>query len=103
VAYSVRWSERALEDVEALAEYIARDSDIYAQAVVRAIFGVGQRLEQFPFSGRVVSEARGPTIREVLVHSYRVIYRTWSGGVTVITVAHGRQQLIANHLDEDTE
>lgn len=103
MAYSVTWSQRALEDVAALAEYIARDSETYAQAVVRAIFGVGRRLEQFPFSGRVVSEARGPTIREGLVHSYRVIYRTWAEGVTVITVAHGRQQLIAHHLDPEAE
>jgi plasmid stabilization system protein ParE len=33
VAHSVIWSERALQDVEALGEYIERDSAAYARAV----------------------------------------------------------------------
>jgi plasmid stabilization system protein ParE len=93
VAHSVKWSEGALRDVEALAEYIARDSEAYARTVVQRIFGVGYRLQQFPFSGRVVPEFRAPTIREFLVYSYRVIYHASASTATVIAVIHGRQDL----------
>ncbi len=33
----VRWSPEATEDLEAIAGYIARDSEYYARAVVHAI------------------------------------------------------------------
>ncbi len=93
MAHSVEWSERALRDVEALGEYIARDSEAYARAVVRKIFDVGYKLQRFPFSGRVVPEFRVPTIREFLVYSYRVIYHTSASTVTVIAVVHGRRDI----------
>lgn len=93
MAHSVVWSDRALRNAEALAEYIARDSEAYARAVVRKVFGIGYRLQQFPFSGRVVPEFRVPTIREFLVYSYRVIYHTSASTVTVLAVIHGRQNL----------
>lgn len=101
MAHSVIWSERALQDVESLAEYIARDSEAYARSVVRAIFDVGHRLQRFPFSGRVVPEVREATIREFRVYSYRVIYRTSAEAVTVIAVAHGRQNLTAHDLHRE--
>lgn len=93
MGHSVVWSERALQDVEVLGEYIARDSAAYARAVVRKIVGVGYKLQQFPFSGRVVPEFQVPTIREFLVYSYRVIYHTGASTVTVLAVVHGRQNL----------
>jgi len=34
MAYRVEWSPRALEDLEAIAQYIAADSEAYAAAVV---------------------------------------------------------------------
>ena len=35
MAYRVEWSPRALEDLEAIAQYIAADSEAYAAAVVK--------------------------------------------------------------------
>ena len=74
MARLVTWAERPLDDVDALAEYIARDSEKYARAVVRAMVAAGRRLERFPFSGHVVRGTRCSTIREILVYSDRVIY-----------------------------
>jgi plasmid stabilization system protein ParE len=97
MAYPVIWSERALDDVAALATYIARDSEAYARAVAQKILGVGYRLQQFPFSGRVVPEFQVPRLRELLVHGYRVIYRTSASAVTVVTVIHARQRVPPEH------
>ena len=35
--YTVEWSPEAIEDLESIAEYIARDSDFYARAVVSKV------------------------------------------------------------------
>ena len=51
--YEVVWSPAALEDVESLAEYIARDSEFYARAVVDKILDTARKLKDFPSAGRI--------------------------------------------------
>jgi plasmid stabilization system protein ParE len=63
----------ALDDVEAIASYISRDSTSYAGAVVRKIIHSSRKLESFPFSGRLVPEFDDPNIREVFAYSYRIV------------------------------
>jgi plasmid stabilization system protein ParE len=58
VDYEVIWSPAALEDVESPAEYIARDSEFYARAVVDKIVDTARKLKDFPFAGRI-----GPSFR----------------------------------------
>jgi plasmid stabilization system protein ParE len=48
MAYEVVWSPTALEDIEAIAGYISRDSVSYAGAVVRKIINSTRSLERFP-------------------------------------------------------
>jgi toxin ParE1/3/4 len=54
--YQVEWSPRAVEDLEAIAAYIAADSAAYAAAVVKTILNTASNFSRFPFSGRVVPE-----------------------------------------------
>ena len=90
--YQVEWSMEALDDVEAIAEYIARDSAVYAQSVVSKIIAVSRSLNQ---RGRVVPELEDEEIRESFVYSYRLIYRVRGTQVLVVAVMHGRQLLVA--------
>jgi toxin ParE1/3/4 len=94
VVYVVRWSPRALEDVDAIAEYIEKDSPFYAKAVVAKIIAISRRLEDFPFSGRIVPEAGDSVLREHFVFSYRIIYRIEEKNVTIAAVVHGKQLLM---------
>jgi toxin ParE1/3/4 len=71
--YQIVWSPEALADVEAIASYIARDSAVYAQAVVEKILETARHVREFPFMGRIVPELGQETIRERLVYSYRLI------------------------------
>lgn len=93
MAYIVKWSPEALADIEAIAEYIERDSPFYAKAVVGKIVGVTRQLSEFPFSGRVVPEVEDDTFREHFVFSYRIICRIEGKVVTVVAVIHGRRLL----------
>ena len=64
MSHRVVWSRRALQDVEAIADYIAQDSPAYAAAVVRRIVHQTRLLSRFPRSGRKVPEFDDEDIRE---------------------------------------
>lgn len=93
MAYRVAWSPRAVEDLEAIAHYIAVDSSAYAAAVVKSILNTARNLSQFPFAGRIVPELSDENIREWFAYSYRIIYRIEDEVVTVATVVHGKRLL----------
>ena len=91
--HRVTWSSEALDDVEAIAEYIERDSPVYARAVVQKILATTRKLQRFPRAGRTVPELDDDAIRELLVYSYRIIYRVRDQTVLVAAVIHGRREL----------
>lgn len=90
---AVVWSPEALDDVEDIAAYIARDSAFYAAAVVETLLGTAAKLNQFPQSGRIVPELNQNDIRERFIYSYRLIYRIEPARVLVTAVVHGRRLL----------
>lgn len=91
--YQIVWSPEALADVESIASYIARDSAVYAQAVVETILETARGVQVFPFMGRIVPELGQETIRERFVYSYRLIYRIRNETITIAAVIHGRRLL----------
>jgi toxin ParE1/3/4 len=93
MAHRVVWSRRALQDLEAIAEYIAEDSQAYAATVVKNTVQQTRQLTQFPRSGRKVPEFDDENIRELLAYSYRIIYRLEEGEVLVAAVIHGKRIL----------
>ena len=84
---------RAVEDLEALAQYISADSAAYATAIVKTILNTARDLSHFPRSGRVVPEIADENIREWFAYNYRVIYRIEEDGITVAAVVHGQRLL----------
>jgi len=72
--YKLIWSPPAIEDIKAIAEYIARDSAFYAESTVERIFQAPEKWLQFPKLGRVVPEKNDETIREIFVFQYRILY-----------------------------
>ncbi len=90
----VIWSPKALDQVDAIAEYIANDSPFYAKQVVTRIIEASRRVESFPEIGAVVPELRNTSIREIRVYSYRFLYRIVnSQEIRIVGVVHGRRLL----------
>jgi plasmid stabilization system protein ParE len=54
------------------------------------------RLENHPRSGRIVPELTDPSIREIVVRDYRVVYRLREGFAEVLTVFHVRGRFPSN-------
>jgi len=89
----LEWTEPAVADLENIQDYIARDSAEYADALIERLILSVDRLESFPESGRRVPESTDSKIRELLVESYRVIYRLKKGSIQILAVAHGARNL----------
>jgi toxin ParE1/3/4 len=54
------WSPQSLHDLDAIREYIAQDSEHYAELTIERIFSVVEQLHRFPQSGRAVPERDVP-------------------------------------------
>ncbi len=95
MARQVIWSNEAVADLEALAEYIAKDSPYYAAAFAQELLYAGGTLNTFAERGRIVPEIGNPTIREVFIESYRLIYKIEDARTIVIALVHGARDLKA--------
>ena len=89
----VRWTRQAVEDVEAIKVYVARDSERYATLLVERLVAAVGRLESFPQSGCVVPEVGDNSLREVIDGSYRLVYRLHAESIEVVTVYHAARLL----------
>ena len=75
MAYKLIWSPAARDDLRDVVAFIARDSRQRAEAFGYRLISETDRLQGFPEIGRVVPEYRVTTIRELVVRSYRIVYR----------------------------
>lgn len=50
-------------------------------------------LGQFPLAGRKVPEFDDENVRELLVYSYRIIYKVEPTGIVIAAVIHGKRIL----------
>ncbi|MFO7994330.1 MAG: type II toxin-antitoxin system RelE/ParE family toxin [Marinobacter sp.] len=70
----VIWTELALQELDAIAEYIALDNPDAASHLVRVVFEKTARLEDFPQSGRIPPELPDSVYREVVAPPCRIFY-----------------------------
>ncbi|MBW1982519.1 MAG: type II toxin-antitoxin system RelE/ParE family toxin [Deltaproteobacteria bacterium] len=91
MARKVIWAEAAEQDLDAAAAYVHRDSPSYAVSFVHRVLQAGRSLSDFAERGRIVPEFKDTKIREVFVHSYRLIYRIEDEQVLIVALIHGRR------------
>jgi toxin ParE1/3/4 len=80
-------------DLREIHDFIARDSPHAAAALVERLLTATERLAVFPQRGRMVPEFPTLGYREIIVSSYRVLYRLEGNIVWIVAVAHGRRLL----------
>lgn len=81
----VRWTTQAADDLQAICDFIARDSPQYAQLIVEGILAAVDSLEQFPLLGRAVPERQREELRELIKPPYRIVYRVGEA-VHILTI-----------------
>lgn len=70
----VIWSDRALERVEEISDYIAQDSVPAAAQWVDGLFSQVAKLVDFPEMGKPGRDIATPGIRELIFGDFRVFY-----------------------------
>ena len=92
-AFVVVWTDSAWLDLEATADYIAKDSAYYAAAFVQEVKEAARSLEHFAKRGRTVPEINDSNVRELFIRNYRLIYQIDTSNVQILGFVHGSRDL----------
>lgn len=93
MSVAVRWSGRAVIELERIYEYIAQDDAAAAERWVKVLQASTARLARFPRSGRVVPELQRDDVREIVKGGYRLVYQVTRRGPAIVTVFESHRQL----------
>jgi toxin ParE1/3/4 len=89
----IEWTRSAISDVRALRDYIAHDSEAYAERFAQKIVEAAESAGAFPLMGRQMPEADDDAVREILFQKYRIIYRVEPTRILVLMVIYGGRDL----------
>jgi len=84
----VIWSPQALEDLESIFTFIARDSADRAALFIERIIESTDRLQDFPTSGRIIEEINKKECREIIYGSYRIMFEIKGEYIRIAAVVH---------------
>jgi plasmid stabilization system protein ParE len=98
----VIWTEPALSDLDAIADFIALEDREAARELVQRIFRHVQQLTRYPESGSEPQELKGSRYRQIVEPPCRVFYRydTKSRKVYILHVLRGERRLRKARLTE---
>ncbi|PIU55950.1 MAG: type II toxin-antitoxin system RelE/ParE family toxin [Chloroflexi bacterium CG07_land_8_20_14_0_80_51_10] len=97
----VYWSITARRNLQDIGDFIAQDSPFYAVDFVERILQQTDKLADFPKIGRMVPEFQRETIRELIFHNYRIVYRVQGNRVIIVAVSHGSMDIRERAKRED--
>ncbi len=89
--YKLKFLQPALEDIEEIILYIAKDSKIDALKMHEEIIEKSNKISSFPKLGRKVPDEKMSKMgfRMLLVSSYIVFYRVIDNKIYIYRVLHG--------------
>jgi toxin ParE1/3/4 len=94
----VIWSEPALSDLDAIADYIALENPAAARKMVRRIFKHIWQLSDHPLSGSLPSELEGGRYRQIVEPPCRIFYRHEPDRVYILHVMRSERLLEHSRL-----
>ena len=96
----VVWTEPALNDLDAIADYVAIDDPVAARELVQRVFRQIDQLIAHPDSGSKPQELRGWRHRRIVEPPSRIFYRHDSDTVYVLYVPRGERPVRRASLTE---
>jgi len=96
------WTEKASKNLQAVFDYISKDSKVYAARYVKALVHSTKKLENMPRCGRIVPELDDSRFREVIYGNYRIVYRITGAddNIEILAVIHGARDMIGAFREE---
>jgi len=92
------WTEPALHDLDAIADYIALDKPGAAKELVQRLFQHVEQLIKQPKSGSVPRELKRSRYRQIVESPCRIFYRYDGKRVYILYVMRGEMQLRKSQL-----
>ncbi len=91
----IKWTEKASSNLQAIHDYIATDSKIYATRFIKSLIAATNKLETMPWCGRIVPELESYGFREVIYRNYRIVYRIVGvrEAIEILAVVHGARDM----------
>jgi toxin ParE1/3/4 len=83
------WTVAALNDLEAIADYIALDNPEAASQLVQRVFNHVEQLAEHPQSGSKPPELQGLPYRQIVEPPCRIFYRADNRHVYILYVMRG--------------
>jgi toxin ParE1/3/4 len=90
------WTDSAIEDLNNIGEYIAKDSVRYAEITVLELFESVDILESHPLAGITVPEFENNIIRQIVKGNYRIVYQIIDDFRIDVLTVHNCARLISN-------
>jgi toxin ParE1/3/4 len=91
------WADPAIQDLDAIADYVALDKPAAACKLVQRVFASIKMLERFPRMGSSPPELRGLPYRQLIVPPCRIFYRIEKEAVYIVHILRG-EQLVRREL-----
>ena len=92
------WTDPALTDLDAIADYIALENPLAARQLVRRVFRHVEQLQAHPRSGSKPPELHGSRYRQVVEPPCRVFYRFDGKRIFIVHVMRAEQLLWTSTL-----
>jgi plasmid stabilization system protein ParE len=87
----VVWAERAKLALNDALNYIATDSPLNATRLAQEVLDEADSLATLSERGRMVPEVGDPTLRELLINPFRLMYEVHETEVNIVGFLHQRQ------------
>ena len=90
----INWTFQAKKDLNAIAEYISKDSKRYAKLQVIRLKNRTRILKIQIRTGKIVPEINQENIRELIEENYRIIYKIVENNqIDILTIHHSARDL----------
>ena len=90
----INWTFQAKKDLNAIAEYISKDSKRYAKLQVIRLKNRTRILKIQIRTGKIVPEINQENIRELIEGNYRIIYKIVENNqIDILTIHHSARDL----------
>jgi addiction module RelE/StbE family toxin len=95
----IKWTLQAKDDLKNIADYISKDSAVYARRLVIKIRKRTEILKTQIRIGKIVPEIEDPDIRELIEGNYRIIYKIISKNrIDILSVHHSARDLTKRQI-----
>ena len=101
MSYYVNWSERAVDSLKYIKEYISQVSPNKSERIASELVIYARQLTSFPFIGKI-DDRLGEDIRTLIKNDYIIAYRVNENRVEIVDVLCSKQDFISISIEAES-